>query len=171
MTKFELLIQKQDKIRRNSRGFPPFLCLSAIWKLWVRIWKFLRPAISTQASFLSSLLRQTLKLGSTSYLSRSTIGLHYSKFTLLFKGRPLFPTPNYAIQHHPAKQNPTPSTIHLSNVSILMTLLLEERGQEVRVPSNKVMILSPSTFQKSNFHLHFYYSFRLSVRLRRAVMF
>jgi hypothetical protein len=150
MTKFELLIQQQDKMRRNIKGFPPFLCRNATSKCWVRIWKLLRPANPTQASVISSLFRQTLKLGATSCLSRSTAGLHYSKFTLLFKGRLLSP-PNYAIRHHPVNENPTPSIIHLSNVSILMTLLSGLRGQEVRAPSNKVMLLSPSLFRNQIF--------------------
>jgi hypothetical protein len=84
----------------------------------------------------------------------------------------LYPPPlNYAIQHHPVNQNPTPRTIHLSNISILMTLLLEERGQGVRALSNKVILFSTSAFPKSNFHLHFYNSFRLFLSLRRAVIF
>ena len=140
-------------MRRNIRGFPLFLFRSATWKCWVCIWKFLRTTISTHASFISSLFRRTLKLGATSCLSRSTLGLHYSKFTLLFKGPLLFPTPplNYAIQHHPLNQNSTPITIHLSNVSILMTLLLEDRRQEVRAPSNKVTLLSLPLFRNQIF--------------------
>jgi hypothetical protein len=65
----------------------------------------------------------------------------------------------------------TVKTICYSNISVLMTLLLEEWRQVVRAPSNKVKLLSPSVFRKSNFHLFFYYSFSLSLSLRRAVIF
>jgi len=90
----------------------------------------LRPAVSTQASFISSLFRQPLNLVANSCLSRILLVYIIQNLSFCLKAVLNPPPLNYAVQHHPVNQNPTSSNIHLSNVSILMTLPLIERRRE-----------------------------------------